>query len=384
MERRLNILFCTAVIALMSLMPLGLLEYRLSSLTIGGVYVRYDRPVFSWKAVFAKKYQPMAEGYYQQNFFGQVEAVYLRNQLYDWANFNTVHKGGSAIEGSDNVLLMPRDLTRLYQDLPVSDAGCEYYFQKIKQLFDLLEAQGIDCIFLLAPDKIVMNPEFIPKWHGLFWRQHWPAPQPEYSRILDKYGIRNFDAFTYLMNTDLGRETGRLKYFSKASIHWDAESMGQVMPVLFQQINADKPEGEKYRLRVPTKVVPSDKAYYNEDDLGVTINSYVNRPLQRNEFRKLEFLMPYFEPNAGSVLLFGDSYLEQPLSYFFMSNMFRVRDAHHIKNSPPDAEILDKWLKNARVFILVYTSTKMHGVPEDRHQWHCQLYDMILERLGSP
>ena len=356
MKRKSDLFFCCFAILMLSLPMLMFFGIPEKFTKLAGVESESAVHGWTWTRWMERAFQKEAEEYYAKKFFLRKTFLKIRNQLYDLVNLGCFHSGydGSIIEGRDHVLYERGYLDCYYAPMRVEESRHQASFRLIRQIFRKLRSRGIDCIYILAPDKVFLYPEFLPEYHKYYLRKQSDAPHEAYARLFAKYGIPHFNAYDFL-----GAHLDRGPFFPVAGTHWNAKGAALTVETVLTRLNAGKDAGKRYLIRTPDQFQEklNRNNQYLDNDIGKLLNLYYSASLRRNIAYKPLYRDNGKPANPGTVIVFGDSFTGQPAQIFRDSRMFET--VCNYLNRVPDRNELARDLKNARLFLLVQTTAKM-------------------------
>ena len=327
--------------------------------TLGGVESRMMRPSWRLSNMFSRQYVTEMETWYGKSFFLRKWACKVRYQLYAWMNFGQFYARGplrTISMLSDGALISKEYQMPYLRGRKVNAEALVPTVKQIRRLYEILSRNGIDMMFVFAPDKAQLYPAEEPWFVRALWRWHDIQPQQQFSELFSRYGIPHFDAYQYLQEkTEDHSET----MFPYAGIHWNALASSLTLEAVVSRLKAESPHGIDYRMKTFIGVRSVENAQFNDDDLGELLNLTVNPFLERN----IRYVPVYGEASSmsteGSALVFGDSFTAQLYYSTLRSCLFDPKKVVMCDKRPLLDVELAKIIPDLRLVLFVYQPPHM-------------------------
>lgn len=281
-----------------------------------------------------------------KEFFLRNIAVKVTNQIYEWMNLGQMHSGYSYnIKTFDNGALVEEGYVTLYmRNEGYNEEINKEALLRIKRIKTKLEKQGIKSLLILAPDKLSLYKEKMPWYLYKLWRINVNPPMPKCKKVVDKYGIPCFDAYSYLEP-----QLKKGPMFSYAGTHWNALAASLIMEKILSDngYRTNKCKGLQ-------ELEKKEYAEYADDDLGNLLNLCTNPIRRKNKSYRPLFNDREFKNNEGSIIIFGDSFTGQIATYLMQSNTFEPSKILMCDKRVPTQEEYDNIKEDLKMVIFVY------------------------------
>lgn len=271
------------------------------------------------------------------------------NQLqYTLFNRITSTTGTNVVIGKDNWLYEKVYIDKFNTASRDDGSLIDARVQRLRKLQDQLEGMGIVFVYVIAPSKAELYPEYIPD--NLRKEPLAPGIKTDYQQTVasfEKYGVYFVDSHTLLWNEK--QENGH-QLFGPSGVHWNKYAAYLAWKNLASVVN-DK-------LRVPLQLPPLDHVESRtsepvEADLGGVLNLW-ERSLTSPETDYPVFaLPPTTNSEKPSILLVGDSFLftlvdiiqraklatDVDAWYYFKRHFKYLLSEGHLKDSPMGSSV---------------------------------------------
>ena len=361
MNKKIKI-FATAIILVFLFLPtLCFWKVKENFVTLAGFEKPSPLPSFSLDKFVSCSFQKSFDAFYGKNFFLRKLLLKTKNQIYEYFNLGEFHSGysGTILQGKGHELYEKAYWYPYYMGIPAVNPRYHKNFLEHKYLAQLTAGLKMDYMYILAPDKSGFYPENRSYLHSLMFKYKRSAPQPEFSKNLTKYNVPNFDSYTFLKKHD---KDFKEKMFPTCGTHWNALAASLVLNEVLSIINKNKTPQNMYRINpfIGLKTASKNKkAIYEDDDLLRLLNLH-HTPLKKSHNPLLPvYKHQNFSSNNGKVIIFGDSYTGQIAASLRLSKTFTDYNVHQFGNILPTSKQLLYMLPTARLFLVVYTSTKL-------------------------
>lgn len=216
-------IFIVAVMFLM-LIPLGYVFGIKEKTSLAGKEVYTDLPSLQQKSFLNKDFQTNFEQWWSSHFYARKIALKIKNQLYDWANFNVIHSGykNNVIQGYDGYLFERGYFASLsYNCMDSNSEG----FYKLDMLHKVINSRGGDLYVVLAPNKVLTYKDKLPTRYSFFYNNNCNYYY-KIEKKLKQLGIPVYNAQNLAQNI---RENEKYEPFSKTGTHWNFYGAGRTV-----------------------------------------------------------------------------------------------------------------------------------------------------------
>jgi hypothetical protein len=212
--------------------------------------------------------------------------------------------GTDVVIGKNNWLYEMNYIDKLNTATTRDGSLIETKVRSLRRLQDKLEKLGIAFVFVIAPSKAEVYPEYIP---DSLRKEPLPADAAtdyrQATASLEKHGVRYLDGHALFLNE---KQEGGRHLFGPSGTHWNKYGAYLVWKNLVPLVED--------RLRVPLRIPPLEKIELRpsepgEADLGRVLNlwdnSFASPPTDYPVFAS----PPTSEKKKPSILIIGDSFL---------------------------------------------------------------------------
>ena len=278
---------------------------------LDGVEKKIEFPKFTVSSWFDGSFQNRFEAWYDQIYGLRDYFVRTDNQI----NFSLFHQVStqqnlSLVLGKDNNLY-ERPYINNYLGL---DSQPEKIIQaiaeQIRNLQNVLAANGIPFLFMLSPSKATIYPEFIPDYMISLKREKTLSNYEKLLPFLDNYGINYIDGQKFI--SDLKRQCD-YPLFPKGGTHWNFFASYQITLQLIRSVEALT--GKNINRLKLERIDWDKKQRHSDDDLARLGNLWDPTPF----FNENPYPVVHKETVKGAVLpnvlLVGASFANGPYWY---------------------------------------------------------------------
>ncbi|MGI4832551.1 MAG: alginate O-acetyltransferase AlgX-related protein [Janthinobacterium lividum] len=270
---------------------------------LGGVTINAKAPALSWAAVQDGQFQPALEAYLTDNLGFRPWMVRLRNQL----AFSLLHKSltEGVVLGKDDNLYQQNSINAYLGRSYLGEAEIAKRARHLRRVQDSLRAHGTQLLFVLAPSKARILPQYLPD--SCAAQPHRVSNYDMVRAQFAKYGVNTLDAAALMLRWQAAQPPYPL--FTRTGTHWSGYAVAQLADTLFhrteQLTGYDLPDFAQQG--PPTVVNRVDELRYTDDDLGNLLNL-------------LWDIRPY--PTAYPNVVFGPSQGKQRLNTLIIGDSF--------------------------------------------------------------
>lgn len=298
---------------LLALLLLPALQARWPAATVrplGGVTNAVALPVFSWRGLWENGYQTELEKYRTEQIGFRPWLVRVRNQLaYSlWRKSLT----DGVVLGKDQNLYQQNSIWAYQGGGYLGEAELAKRAQQLRQVQDTLRAYGTQLLFVLAPGKARIVPQYLPDSYA-----GWPGPSnyTTISQQFAKYGVHTLDAAALMLRWQAARPPYPL--FTRTGTHWSGYAVARVADTLFHHIEAltgrDLPDFAQQG--PPTIVTRAADLRYSDKDLEDILNLAQDITPYPVAYPHVVF-QPGREKRRLNAIVIGDSFTQSFYTFY--------------------------------------------------------------------
>lgn len=280
---------------------------------LGGYTDALNKQPLSWATLWDNTFQPTLEHYLNEKLGFRPWLVRLRNQL--------AYSGWNELLTKDIVLGKDQNL---YQQGTINEALGRRYLgeeeigfraRRLRRVQDSLQAHGTQLLFLIAPGKPHLVPQYLPD----SCRRRYQPAATNYSMVCQqfaKYGVNTLDAAGWLLQL---QQQGRAPYplFPRTGTHWSGYAVSLVADSLFRRAEAltghDLPDFKS--VGPPTIVTKAAELRHTDNDLGELLNLMRDIPPYPMAYPNVVFAPPAGKPRLNALII-GDSYAQSFYGFY--------------------------------------------------------------------
>lgn len=264
-------------------------------------------PTFNLKNFASGKYQDTLEQYSSENFGFREWAIRLYNQA-AYSCFNKI-TNDNVVEGLNHELYlkmylddaMGHLLWGAYPDVETAKAAARENVEETLRLIDTLRQHDITFLFVFAPSKTKVYPEWMPEQCHTFDF----SLQEYYIELFKEYNIPHIDFLNYFRSI---KDTAAYPLYTRMGTHWAASTIPWVGDSILRKIE------DLTQYNLPSQLVV---------DTNITTDYYI----MDNELeRQMNLMFPLPKPavpnptfvytdtidaDRPGLLIIGDSYSNQ-------------------------------------------------------------------------
>jgi hypothetical protein len=279
---------------------------------LAGVTNAAPKPVFSWVKLWHAEYQPEVEAYFTEQLGFRPWFIRLRNQL-AYSLFSKSLTDG-VILGKDQNLYQQNSVWAYFGGGYQGEEELAKRARQLRQVQDTLQAHGTQLLFVLAPGKPRIVPQYLPDEYA---RQQLGASNyATVSQQLAKYGVQTLDMAALMGRWQAARPPYPL--FTRTGTHWSGYATTRVADTLFRRVEAltgrDLPDFGPQG--PPTVVTRAADLRYADKDLEDLLN--LDLPIQPYPTAYPNIV---FGPAEGTkqrlrALIIGDSFTQSFYTFY--------------------------------------------------------------------
>lgn len=340
-----------------------------------GFTEKTEKPELTYKSYYEGKYQAQLEKYVSENFGFREDVIRIYNQ-YVWSFFNKTYIK-FLVPGEDNWLYYfgaVKDYygTEQYSAFSSAESAKDYFDKSTTmmcQIRNILKDYGIEFLSFMAPSKVYVYPEFLPKEE----KDTTTVNSMEYySKALADMNFPNIEMTSWYRNM---RDTFDYPVFPKMDNHWQFTAV-YGFDSLFRFMNSLNDFGiPKIKYSKPE---PYDLKVQNDEASLNLLFPVRNKNIDYKLNVEVECDSSCRKPK---VLFVGDSFiwalheqlpwkdiLEDVEVWFYEDDVFKGFDLIHSKRK--DVNILRSIMRAD--YVVFYSSG---------HQWYKATYDFAEQAL---
>jgi hypothetical protein len=356
-----NLLLLTGILVFLSFPALqNILHLKKEIKPLKGAYYEKQDTVLNLRSWLTGRYQEKKDDYVNQEFGFRNYYVRLNNQL-DMELFNKSN-AAKVVIGKGGFLYEVDYIEAYFGKNFVGKDLLTERFKKLKELQEILSAQGILLEVILSPGKASFYPEFIPKE----WTSKKQLSNYEFAASLCKYFKIDYIDFNawFVQQKDFSL----YDLYPKTGIHWS--NYGSLIAMDSLRKHIEKRTGLNLRDIVINNVSFSDTLRNPDEDIGEAMNLLWNIP---------PLPMPYANYSWGDegnpvkpkALFIGDSYFwniyyEGLTNNIFSDCKFWYYNQTVFPESEPERDVkkldlIDEIRKN-QVIVIMATESNVHDI----------------------
>ncbi|MDO4161757.1 MAG: hypothetical protein Q4D80_01970 [Pseudomonadota bacterium] len=334
--------------------PLGYILGIKAHTPIYGVENIVELPSLQNQSFLSKEFQKNFEEWWQSHYMLRTIFLKTKNQLYDIFNLGKIHSGfnETVIEGSDNYLYS-RGYFLSYRH---TCTAIPPEFNKIKELKDIADKKNISVYFVLAANKAVIYPQYIPSRYRFFYDNNCDY----YNQIeqkLKEMGINVYNSQKLLSSI---AENETYQPYNKTGTHWNYYGAGRVFQASAEMFNFGKIELRDIETR--------SQKYGTERDIADLLNLWIPY------YPRQSFYRPVWQSEAfvkGKTAIIGNSFSNEYKINAEYSGIFE--NLSHYENLPLSDKDCHNILNTDRI-IFVYTD---RAFLQANHQFYQKIDRLI-------
>ena len=279
---------------------------------LGGYFDRIDAPKFSWAGLWNSDFQPELERYLTDRLGFRPWLVRWRNQL----AYSTTGKilSGDVQMGKDQNIFQRGPIGVYMGRRYLGEAEIAFRAKRLRRVQDSLRAHGTQLLFLLAPGKARIVPQYLPDSCEANRYSH----TTNYSTVCEqfaKYGVNTLDATAL---AERWRDAGApYPLFTRTGTHWSGYLVARVADTLFHRVESltgrDLPDFGAQG--PPTVVTRAEDLRYTDNDLGELINLAIDIPPYPTAYPNVVF-KPEQGKQRANMLIIGDSFAQSFYGFY--------------------------------------------------------------------
>lgn len=270
---------------------------------LSGVTNAVSSPHFTWDDLWHSRFQPALEAYLTERLGFKPWLVRIRNQM----AYSLWHKTLTAgvILGKNDNLYQENSIQAYLGYSYQGEAELAKRAQQLRQVQDTLRAHGTQLLFVLAPGKPRIVPDYLPERYTS--EQKNISNYETISQQFTKHGVNTLDAAALLLSWQAAKPPYPL--YTRTGTHWSGYAVTRVADTLFHRIEyltgRDLPDfGPK---GPPTVVTSAADVRYSDKDLGDLLNL-------------IQDIKPY--PTAYPNIVFGPTQGKQRVNAIVIGDSF--------------------------------------------------------------
>ncbi|MGZ4048894.1 MAG: alginate O-acetyltransferase AlgX-related protein [Bacteroidia bacterium] len=309
-----------------------------------GAFVPVEKPVLSFDNWYSGQYQEQFMKYHEQNMFVHPLLIRLRNQI-SYSFFNELNSKDIE-EGKNHVLFESAYIDQYMGKYFLGDDSIAKKIKKLAFVQAELKKRNIDLIFVIAPGKPSILPEYLPARYDL--SQKTKSDYDAYAEQLQKQKINYIDITSYFKKI---KHNSKHALFTKCGTHWSGYGATLAADTTFKYLeklrNIDLPD--YYDAGGEESFIPRG----TDADLGNVLNLMVDIPSDKMYYPKIIFKKDPSKTKPN-LLIIGDSFVWSWIGFYeFLPNLFNEKTSFWYYNhdvgwgaNPENKLVKDLDLKN--------------------------------------
>ncbi|MBA3971855.1 MAG: hypothetical protein H0X46_06860 [Bacteroidetes bacterium] len=283
-----------------------------------GTFVKFEKPELTADNWVKGKYQEQFLKYHEQNLALHPLLIRLRNQI-GYSFYKEMNTEG-IVEGKENTLYDHGYITTYLGNDFVGDSVVNKKVEMLGYVQAELKKRNIDLVFVMAPSKPAVLPEYIPKRYDLTKKTK--SNYDAFTSAFEKHNINHLNITKFFLKR---KGIERYPLFTKCGIHWSGYGATLAADTTFKYIEnlrqIDLPDyydagGEK-------TPVPRD----TDNDLGELSNLLYDIPSAEMYYPKMVFKNDASKTKPN-LLIIGDSFTWTWIGFYgFIPNLFSDKTA---------------------------------------------------------
>ncbi|MBO4328239.1 MAG: hypothetical protein J5831_02375 [Bacteroidales bacterium] len=377
MKNRLCTILCLLTLLGVVLMDFQELWRPFKMKPLDGFTATTEKPRLTWAQWHSGAYQDQLEQYIRENFGFREFLIRVYNQ-FTYSGFHQINND-NIIEGADHELFLKMyldDITgkRLfwfYHSVEEAKADAQKNMEATLTLIDQLHRHGTDFLFVFAPSKTAVYPEYMPKQYQDAVADF--SLQDYYLQLFKENNIPHIDFLSYFQSI---KNDFPYPLYTRTGTHWAESTIPMVADSLFRKLETITP----YRLPSIDLLDEHPTTDYSGTDRELEASMNLLFPLRKPALPRPVFtLKDTLGADRPNLLVIGDSYFGQLQHSCFVDAFDQWdywqynRDIYSSRKAYEGKEVNEfreayKVLKDADIVIAMFTAPCfykfMYGFPE--------------------
>jgi hypothetical protein len=271
-------------------------------------------PRFSWRKVLSGSYQPTFEAYLTEQLGCRPWLVRVRNQL----AFSLWHRGlaEGVVPGKDGNLYQQNSINTYLGRNYIGEADISKRARHLRRVQDSLQAHGTQLLFVIAPSKARILPQYLPDSCRNSPHQGPISNYAMVSQQFAKYGVHTLDAAALLLRWQAAHPPYPL--FTRTGTHWSGYATVRVADTLFRRVEQltgrDLPDFAQQG--PPTVVTNSADLRHSDRDLEDLLNLMQGITPYPTAYPNVVFRPARGPQQRLNALLIGDSFTKSFYEFY--------------------------------------------------------------------
>ncbi len=349
-----------------------------------GSFVIPQKPTITLDNWLSGNYQDSLMKYFEYDLSFHVPYVRLRNQI-GYSLFDEVR--GNGVEEGDHHHLYSTGYINSYlgKDF-VGDNKVIDNVAKLAYVQDELKKLNVDLIFMIAPGKPSIIPEYIPKKYDLSTKTK--SNYDAYVEQFDKQKINYIDFKKYFLKL---KPTSKHPLFSKLGVHWSGYGATIAADTLIKYMQQERNINmiNHFQLSGTTTRIPRD----TDHDMGGLMNLIYEIPSDSLYYPNLVFVKDKTKTKPN-VLIIGDSFVYSWIGFYpYFQNIFDSNSSYWYYNHdlgytngkcPQNTSVSSFNLKEETLhrdfILLLFNESNLLNFDSD---FTAQMYDLLQKENNS-
>jgi hypothetical protein len=287
-----------------------------------GVEDRAEKPRWSLRSWLEGTFQTK----YTQMFAERLGFRTYLIKTYNELNFSLFHKmpagrGTRIVAGRDNMLYEKVYIQSYNADVQAEEETLRSIVQELRELQDALRKRGIAFVLVIAPNKVEIYPEYIPKGILSPGRSERRSAYQHILPLLENAGIYMIDSHRLFKQR---KHDDPYPFFARGGVHWNYYGAGLVVVEMMKSIQAQlgRPVPQLH-----IRGVRVDHAVHGTDnDLGNLLNLWGGQRIRGPQVHPVFETVNAESSEAPDMLLVGDSFVFTLAEILLSENLCRRQD----------------------------------------------------------
>jgi len=261
----------------------------------------------SWESWMNGEFQKSFDKFTEHNIGFRNPIIRIHNQI-DFSCFRKINTFNTII-GKQNYLYQGIYIDALKGRDYIGSSFIKNSVARIKAVQDTLATLSKRLVFVIAPGKASIFPEFIPDSCNIS-----DCSITNYDNYIQEFKSNEVDFIDFRKYFQQIKPFSKYPLFPKTGIHWSGYGITLVADSLFKNIEA-KSDFNIINYKIVEGVSTSKDYRFTDNDAGKTLNLLFNIPNDKVYYPKIIFI-PDTLKHKPNVLLVGDSFTQGFYSFY--------------------------------------------------------------------
>ena len=281
-----------------------------------GEFIAVEKPQLSLDTWLSGQFQEQFMKHYEQDLALHPLLIKLRNQT-GYSLFNEINAAGIE-KGKDNVLFDNGYIKTYMGEDFIGDQAIKRKVEMLAYVQAELKKRNIDLVFVMAPGKASVLPEYIPGKYDLTKKTR--SNYEAFSEEFLKQNINHLNITKYFLER---KATAPYPLFTKCGVHWSGYGATLAADTTFKYL-------EKLRkINLPDFYDAGGEESFiprsTDADIGELTNLMVDIPSDKMYYPKIVFKTDTSKTKPN-LLVIGDSFVWSWIGFYaYIPNLFNER-----------------------------------------------------------